>query len=375
MDTNPDHSLFASLPYAACLVDDQGKIFDINPALERLLGWQLSELRDQALSRCLEQQMVDSAQALCWNMALSQAIAQGQTTHFDIPTEFRTEFAHERQTSITGVVAPYQGNSAGQPKALIIFHDVKSQKDAAGVRTRFLAVLAHELSGPVTTLIAAADQLTGHLSGEDSHSRRLARLIQAEVKHLRQLLAQSFTPLPPGAEIPQARKRLVTLRPCLHHVAQAFQLRDLDSQIAVQVPPDLPFAWSDADRIKEILNKLVDNATRYAPPGSQILLTAEERRGEIVISVRDQGPGVADEDRESIFEPWRRGSHEPADAGHQGLGLSMARTMVQALDGKLWYEENPEGGACFCFSLPRAEGLPSEEGEGEGAHGSHPLDC
>jgi PAS domain S-box-containing protein len=373
MDTNPDHSLFASLPYGACLVDDQGKIFDINPALEQLLGWQLSDLRGQELSRCLGQQMANSAQALCWNVALSQAIAQGQTTYFDIPTEFRTEFGHERQTSITGVVAPYQGSSAGKPRALIIFHDTRSQKDAEGVRTRFLAVLAHELGGPVTTLIAAADQLKRRLSGEDSDSRRLVQLIQAEVKHLRQLLAQSFTPLPAHAEIPQPRKRLVTLRPCLRHVAQAFEVRDLDCQIVVQTPPDLPFVWSDAERIKEVLSKLVDNATRYAPPGSQILLAAEERGDEIVVSVRDRGTGVLDEDREVIFEPWCRGSHEEPDAGHQGLGLSMSRTLVQALNGKLWYEENLEGGACFCFSLPRAEGLPDEE-EGEGNHESHPID-
>ncbi len=374
MVTNPDQSLLTSLPYGACLVDEQGRILDINPALERLLGWQLSELRGEELSRCLEQRMADSAQALCWNVALSQAIAQGQTTHFDIPTDFRIEFGHERQTSITGVVAPYKGSSAEQPKALIIFHDVESQKDAAGVRTRFLAVLAHELSGPVTTLIAAADQLTRHLSGEDSHSRRLVQLIQSELNHLRQLLAQSFTPLPAHAKIPQSRKRLVALRPCLRHVARAFQLRNIECQVVVQVPSDLPFAWSDAERIKEVLNKLVDNATRFAPPGSQILLTAEEQGAEIVVSVHDRGPGVLDEDREIIFEPWRRGSHEPPDAGHQGLGLAVARALVQALDGKLWYEEHPEGGACFYFSLPRAQGLLDDEEEGKGNYGSHPLD-
>jgi len=131
-------------------------------------------------------------------------------------------------------------------------------------------------------------------------------------------------------------------------------VRDLDCQIVVETPADLPFVSSDADSIQEILSKLVDNAIRHAPPGSEVILGAWGREDEVVVSVRDRGPGVLQEDEEAIFEPWCRGSREESSPHHQGLGLFLARTLVQALDGRLWYERCPEGGTCFCFSLPRA---------------------
>jgi PAS domain S-box-containing protein len=374
MDTSLDNSIFASLPYGLCIVDDEGKILDINPALERLLGWRLLERCGQMLSRYLEQEMADPAQALCWTVALSQALAQGQTTHLNLPAEFRTAHDDEHRVSITGVVAPCQGSRAEHPKALVILHDSTSQKDVEGSRARFLAVLAHELGMPVNTLVVAADLLRRYVEVEDSRFGRLLQIVQAEVNHLRRLLAQLPTTSFVWPPVSQPSRHLVVLQPLLRQVAQTFGMQDLGCQIVVRTPPDLPFVWSDAERIKEVLSKLVDNAVRYAPPGSQVILAAEERGHEIVVSVCDRGPGVLKEDEEAIFEPWCRGSQEQPAAEHRGLGLSMARTLVQTLDGKLWYKERPEGGACFCFSLPRAQGLPDEEGKGEGSHGSHHPD-
>ena len=69
---------------------------------------------------------------------------------------------------------------------------------------------------------------------------------------------------------------------------------------------------------------------------------------------------VLEEDEDTILERWRRGSQEEPGAEHQGLGLSMARTLVRALGCRLPHEGRPEGGACFRFTLPRARGLPDE---------------
>jgi two-component system sensor histidine kinase VicK len=374
MDPSPDKSIFASLPYGLCIVDDQGEILNINPTLERLLGWRLLELRGQTLSRYLQQGMIDPTQALSWAVALSEALGQGQTTHLNLPTEFRTGFDDERLVSITGVVAPCQSPSAEHPKAMVIFHDSTSQKDSEGARTRFLAVLAHELGTPVTNLTAATDLLVKRVKADDEALRRLLRVICNEANRLRRLLTQFHTTLSDPTAVPQPRKRLVTLRPVLREVAQAFGVRDLGCQVVVQVPPDLPFVWSDTERIQQVLSKLVDNAIRYAPPGSYVALAAEERGDEIVVSVQDRGPGVPKEDEEMLFEPWCRGSQEEPATEHQGLGLAMAHILVQSLSGRLWHEKPLDGGASFCFSLPRAQGLPDEEEERERNHGSHHPD-
>jgi PAS domain S-box-containing protein len=365
MATHSDDSIFVSLPYGLCIVDHQGRIVAINPALERLLGWQLPEMQGQTLSRCLEQEMADPAQALCWTVALSEALEQGQTTLLSLPTEIRTGFDDGHLVPITGVVAPCQGSDTAHPEALIIFHDSRSQKDSEGARARFLAVLAHELGTPVANLSAAADLLARRMETDDELLRRLLRVICSEATHLRRLLAQFPTAFSVRAEAPQTRRRLVTLRPVLRQVAQAFGVRNLDCQIAVQAPPDLPFVWSDTERIQQILSKLVDNAIRYAPPGSYVVLAAERRGDEIVISVQDRGPGIPQEREEHLFEPWHRCDQETLSTEHQGLGLAMAHTLVRSLGGRLWHESPPEGGASFCFSLPHAQDLLDEEGDEE----------
>jgi signal transduction histidine kinase len=358
MNSTPFESIVDCLPTGLCIVDGEGRILSINPALEQLLGWRSAELRGQSLSSCLEQTISDPAQALCWTVALSQALALTQTIPLNLPADFRAGPDDISLVSVLGIVAPWQDSDTQQSGAMIIFHDSSLYKDIEGARARLLAVLAHELGTPVANLTAAADLLAEHLAANKPDPWRLLQVIQAEVSRIGRQLAQFRSISSALAGDAHPRKRLVTLGPVLRQVAQAFQVRDLDCQIAVQVPPELPFVWSSVDRIQDILNKLVDNAIRYAPPGTQVILAAEQRGDEIVVSVSDRGLGVSEQDEKLIFEPWCRGSQEEPSAEHQGLGLSMARTMVQSLGGRLWHERCPEGGARFCFTVPRAQNVP-----------------
>jgi signal transduction histidine kinase len=360
MEPTPYDSIFACLPCGLCVVDGGGRILSMNPALEQFLGQRLTDWSGQPLALWLEQAIRDPAQALCWTVALSQALAQGETTYLNLPTDFRTASDAGPSISLTGVAAPWQGSNLEHAGALVLFCDSCSRESQEGTRSRFLAVLAHELGTPVNHLTIAAEQLARRLEASDPDVRRLLQVIQDEANLLQRLCAQFPTLLPAATGSSQPRQRLVPLRPCLRRVAQAFSLRDLDCDIVVQVPSDLPLVWSDAERIQQVLSKLLDNAIRYAPPGSQIVLSAQKQGDEIVVSVQDQGPGVSEEDAETMYEPWHRGSQEEPDAEHQGLGLGLARSLVHSLDGRLWHERPVEGGARFCFSLPRAQAVPDE---------------
>lgn len=352
--------IFACLPCGICVVDSDGKILSINPALEQFFGLRLTDWYGQPLALWLEQTICDSAQALCWTVALSQALAQGETTHLNLPTDFRTTRDAFPSISLTGTAAAWKGGNPEQSGALMLFCDSFSRENQEGVRSRFLAALAHELGTPVTHLAIAAEQLSRHLQASDGEAQRLSQVIKTEAHLLQRLCAQFPTLLPATTGSSRPRQRLLPLRPCLRHVAQVFQLRALDCEIVVQVPSDLPFVWSDAEQIQQVLSKLLDNAIRYAPAGSQIVLAAQEQGDEIVLSVQDQGPGISRQDEETMYEPWRRGNEEVPNAEHQGLGLAMAHTLVHTLGGRLWHERPPEGGARFCFSLPRAQAWPDE---------------
>jgi signal transduction histidine kinase len=320
MEPIPYDSIVRRLPYGLCIVDSKGEILSTNAALERLLGQHVAEWRGLALTLCLEQAIPDPNQALSWTAALNQALALNETTHLNVPTKFRTGSDDGSSLSATGTVIPWQ-NGAECSGALVIFRDSSLERDAREAQSRFLAVLSHELGTPVANLGIAADLLANRL-GTDDGLGRLVQIVRSEANHLRRLLGQLPTTLPASIESPQPRKDVVTLRPVFRRVAETFEMRDLDCEIVVEVPRDLPFVWCDGERIKEILGKLVENAIYYVPPGGQIILAAEKRDNGVVVSVSERGPDDLPGDKECIS-------------------------------------------ARFSFTLPCVQGLPDEEAQTE----------
>jgi two-component system sensor histidine kinase KdpD len=168
-------------------------------------------------------------------------------------------------------------------------------------------------------------------------------------------------------ERPAVRHDVVALRPLIRRTAHIFRVRNTGHQIVVQVPPDLPFVQGDADGIQQILSNLVDNALKYSSPGGQITLQATTEPGGIVVRVADQGPGVPEDERQHLFSfaspsgkaPGSRG--DAAGSASQGLGLPVATNLVEAMGGKMWYEESASGEPVFCFRLLPVDAL--NEGE------------
>jgi signal transduction histidine kinase len=124
-------------------------------------------------------------------------------------------------------------------------------------------------------------------------------------------------------------------------------------RLRIEPPPQdcvLPLAAGDPARLEQCLAALVDNALRYAPEGP-ITLTAAMGDGEVVLHVRDHGPGVAEVEREAIFERFVRGT-AAVDTRGSGIGLSVAQLLMQAMGGRLTVGEAPGGGADFRIHLP-----------------------
>ena len=165
---------------------------------------------------------------------------------------------------------------------------------------------------------------------------------------------------------------MVTRRPLFRRVTQVFGLHEEGSRILVDVPPELPFVWGDADAIQQVLGNLVDKALRRTPAGIPIRLQVETVPGEVQVCVvygaqggaLDQGqPGQL---QASLVDSPGNGGSRPED-----LGLSMSTSLVRSMGGRLWHGEAGPGQSCFCFTLPCAEG--TSEGE-EGKDGSNNPD-
>ncbi|HEX9372991.1 MAG TPA: ATP-binding protein, partial [Roseiflexaceae bacterium] len=129
-----------------------------------------------------------------------------------------------------------------------------------------------------------------------------------------------------------------------------------DRPLTTALPADLPMVPLDGVLIEQVLINLLDNATKYTPPGSPIEISAFASPTEVTVEVADHGPGVPPGDERRVFEKFYRAASADG-AGGAGLGLAICRGIVEAHGGRIWAANRPGGGAIFCFTLP-LDGTP-----------------
>lgn len=119
----------------------------------------------------------------------------------------------------------------------------------------------------------------------------------------------------------------------------------------MQLSPDLPQVWVDAEMIKRVLINLLENAVKYSPSESQIILGSQVNDEHVLIWVQDNGSGIPEADQNRIFDKFTRLHSQNGPRGF-GLGLAYCRLAVEANGGRIWVENNPGGGSCFKFTMP-----------------------
>ncbi len=225
-------------------------------------------------------------------------------------------------------------------------------------RAGLISAVSHNLRTPLASIRAAAATLTApdvHLDASDR--RELLDLVVEETERLERLVSKTLD---------LGRIRAGGLDPELQEVdlgdlasSAVRRLRPLARahRVRLTIDPDLPPVAVDVAMMEEVFLNLLENSLRFAPPGSEILVTANRSdapsAGGVEVRVADHGPGIRDEDRDRIFEEFVRADPRPDSSG-TGLGLAIARALVAAHGGTIWVEETPGGGATFAFRLPKA---------------------
>jgi signal transduction histidine kinase len=111
-------------------------------------------------------------------------------------------------------------------------------------------------------------------------------------------------------------------------------------------------ATVDEGKLKQVLRNLLSNAVKFAPKGSTIALAMHQAAQWVVVSVRDQGPGIPEDELETVFDTFVQSSRTKTGAGGTGLGLSICHEIITSHQGRIWAANNPDGGAVFSFELP-----------------------
>lgn len=217
-----------------------------------------------------------------------------------------------------------------------------------------LANLAHELRTPLTSIIGYIKMLRrrGDVMTEEQRAEYLSvcdRLAQRQLRLVESLLESAR--LEEG--VPLRRERL-DLQKIVRETAQGLGAVVGGHKLDLQVPEYDLRLYGNSDAVEHALSNLIENAVKYSPAGTRITVRVREVGDEVIVSVEDQGPGIAEADLPHVFD---RGRRAPADAERpgSGLGLSIVRALVRAHGGRVWASSTGRG-ATISFTLPRRAG-------------------
>ena len=134
-------------------------------------------------------------------------------------------------------------------------------------------------------------------------------------------------------------------------LAERYQTQTKKHTLVVDFPANFPVIMADETRIDQVLTNLISNSIKYSP-GGEIRISGEVRTGQIVVTVSDQGPGIDPQDMPHIFDRFYRADNAARKTKGAGLGLYLAKELIEAHGGRIWID-TPHGiGARICFSLP-----------------------
>src|SRR5579864_1854234 len=314
--------LLEHAPVMALLLDDDVRVVGANKAAREFF-----EIDPARLPASLVEVTLESR--------LFEVVTKGSSAD-------EAQLVHHRRTVQTKLVP---GRRQGE--TLLFLSDITELRRLSTVRQEFVANLVHELKTPITSLRLGAESLLGDPPPKDRRrfAERLikeADLISKIIDNLRQL-----------GDIETGAMAVDITRFDLRELIDDNVARlGIDRPVGLDVPDELVIA-TDRAKLSQALGNLLDNAAKFSPAGTAIDIAVQAGE-EVLISVRDRGPGISPEHWTRVFERFYKVDRaRPRESGGFGLGLAITKHLVQVLGGRIWTEAARDGGQVFVIALPR----------------------
>ena len=322
------------------MIDQQGRLEHLNPVAQRQLGWDESRL-GQPLGEALKRQELDQQ---------LQTVLRGGSLE-RLPEDLSVDIEGENR------LLTYSLTPVSQPKgpilgAVMVLHDVTEQRAFERVRSEFVLRASHELRTPVTGMHMAFG-LFLERARFDPQSREtdLLNTVNEEMQRLMQLINDllNFSRYQNGLQ-------KLTLAPCnIDDLLEQAQGRFLERaheqgiELLVEIQAPLPRLQADQPQLERVLDNLIDNALRHTSEKGQIRLQARRHGERVIVSVEDNGEGIAYGQQGRIFEPFVQVGRKKGGAG---LGLALCKEIVQLHGGRMGVYSRPGQGTQFYLALP-----------------------
>jgi two-component system phosphate regulon sensor histidine kinase PhoR len=357
-------AIFQHSSDAIMMVGEDYRVAAANPALVDLLHRSDTSVEGRRCHEVLACQD-ERGETLCDTLGcpLTQALADPPSSP-SLDLLWRTGDGTRRFVSASFVGVPVNGGR----RAVIVARDSTPMKTANRMRSNFISMVSHELRTPLNSLNGFLEiVLEGQAGPLRPRQEEFLNYARTSTHALMRLVEDIVF-------ISRADTGQFTLRRDLTDVAEVvapvLRAHELAAQRAgldlrAEIPAGLPLICVDESRIQQVLHNLVMNALKFTPAPGAVVISAAAEPSALGFAVRDSGPGVAPEDRVRIFERFYQseGAAKGSAAGY-GLGLAIAKLIVEQHGGRIWVESSPGAGATFAFTVPLVdEGAPCSPGE------------
>jgi two-component system phosphate regulon sensor histidine kinase PhoR len=338
-------AVLSSMVEGVLAIDLDQRIISLNVAAASLLKLQ----PDQAIGQPLQHVVANTALLAFAERSLREDASIQDEFVFDIPQQTERDSRHLQVQS--AILKDGNGEHIG---AVIVLHDITRLRRLEAVRRDFVANVSHEVKTPVAAIKAAVETiLDGPACAPDTD--RFLRIIARQADRLAAIVEDllSLARIEQGAEQIAGELQLGALAPVLSAACETCQSMAEEKKIDLHVQCDPSLAARiNAPLLEQAVINLIDNAVKYSPAGTQVLVVADRSDGAVVIGVTDQGRGIEPQHLPRIFERFYRTDKARSRAlGGTGLGLSIVKHVAEAHGGRVSVESQPGSGSTFRIHL------------------------
>ena len=234
------------------------------------------------------------------------------------------------------------------------------ERQATQVREAFIGVMSHELRTPITTILGGSRLLADHRATISPETvTELLADIAGESERLYRLVEDLLVLTRSERGVLDRRDEPILLGQVIARLAPEFAAR-AGEPVDVSGTVRLPMGEGDETYVEQILRNLVGNAIKFSPPGARVAIVADATDDEVMVRVLDRGPGVTEEEAERLFDVFFRSPRTRTRTAGSGIGLFVAKRLIEAMNGRIWARPRDGGGAEFGFAL-RRHVLPEDD--------------
>ncbi len=236
---------------------------------------------------------------------------------------------------------------------IVSVRDITHFRTADEIKATFISIVSHELRTPVALIKGYASTLRRDDARWDKHtiSDSLA-VIEEEADRLSKMIDDLLDASRLQAGGLSLNRADVSLPILATRIAERFTTQSKNHTVVTDFPEKFPVVLADETRIEQVVANLVSNSLKYSTKG-EIKISGSVRPEQVIVCVSDEGPGIEAKDLPHIFDRFYRSTKAVKQTKGAGLGLYLARAIVEAHGGRIWADPKPDAGARICFSLPR----------------------